>query len=72
MKTLLAALAAAALTISAVQAAELADVDTDGNGMVSMEEAKAAMPDLTEEAFNDADGDEDGELNAEELAKLSQ
>jgi Ca2+-binding EF-hand superfamily protein len=72
MKTLLAALAAAALTISAAQAAELSEVDTDGNGTVSMEEAKAAMPDMTEEAFKAADADESGELNEEELAKLSE
>ena len=72
MKTLLAALAAAALTISAAQAAELSEVDTDGNGTVSMEEAKAAMPDITEEAFKAADADESGELNEEELANLSE
>ena len=70
MKKLLAALAVSAFAISAVQAAEWGDVDADANGMITMEEAKAMMPDLSADAFKAADSDGDGTLNAEEFAKL--
>lgn len=70
MKKFIAALGISALAITAAQAAELTEIDTDANGMISMEEAKAAMPDLSEEAFSGADADGDGSLNAEELASL--
>jgi hypothetical protein len=36
-----------------------------------MEEAVAAMPDLTEDAFAAADTDADGSLNADEFAAMS-
>ena len=62
------ALALAALSAFTVAAsAETAVVDTDGNGAYSMEELKAAYPDLTEEAFKAADVDADGALSADEL-----
>ena len=70
MNRLLAVLAVSILSVTAVQAAEFADVDTDGDGMVAMEEAKAAMPDLSEDAFNEADADGDESLNEEEFAAL--
>jgi hypothetical protein len=41
--------------------------DTDGDGVYSMEEMKAAFPDLTEDAFTAADTNEDGKLDAAEL-----
>ncbi len=72
MKKLLAIIAASMLTVAAAQAAEFAEVDGDGDGMVSMEEAKAAMPDLSDEAFSGADSDGDGSLNEEEFASLSE
>ena len=71
MRKLLAVVAATLLTISAAQAAEFAEVDGDSDGMVSMEEAQAAMPDLSEEKFTAADADGDGSLNAEEFASLN-
>ena len=63
------ALAFAALSaFSAVAAqAETAVTDTDGNGLFSMEELKAAFPDLTDEVFKAADTDADGALSADEL-----
>ena len=70
MKKLLATLAVSLFAITAAQAAELADLDKDADGMVSMEEAKAMMPDLSDEKFKAADADGDGKLNAEELAAL--
>jgi opacity protein-like surface antigen len=72
MKKILAALAISLLATTAAQAADMAAVDTDGNGTVSMEEAKAAMPDMTDEAFTAADANGDGQLDADEFAKLAQ
>jgi Ca2+-binding EF-hand superfamily protein len=60
------------LAATAAHTAEIGDVDTDANGTVSMEELSAAMPDTTEDAFNAADADGDGELNADEFATLAQ
>lgn len=63
------ALALAAISALAVSQAQAQTVvtDTDGNGAYSMEELKAAFPDLTEEAFKAADVDADGALSADEL-----
>jgi hypothetical protein len=62
------------LTLSAISAfavaqahAETMVADTDGNGDYSMEELKAAFPDLTEEVFKAADTDGNGALSADEL-----
>ena len=72
MKKILAALAVSVMAVSAAQAAEMSAVDTDANGTVSMEEAKAAMPDLADDAFKAADANADGQLDADEFAKLAQ
>ncbi len=72
MKKILAALAISLLATTAAQAAELAEVDTDANGTVSMEEAKAAMPDMADDAFTAADANADGQLDADEFAKIAQ
>ena len=64
---------AAALVVATAAFAEgldLATIDADKNGAVSMEELKAAMPDVTEDAFKAADKDASGDLNAEELATV--
>jgi hypothetical protein len=54
--------------LAAAQAfAETAITDTDGSGTYSMEELKAAFPDLTEEAFGEADANSDGQVDADEL-----
>ncbi|NNE82172.1 MAG: EF-hand domain-containing protein [Silicimonas sp.] len=42
--------------------------DTDGDGVYSMEELKAAYPEITDEAFEEADLNADGAIDAEELA----
>lgn len=65
LRTSLTALAALALTTSPIWAQS---ADTDGDGMVSFEEASAAMPDMTEETFSAADANGDGMLDAEEIA----
>lgn len=43
-------------------------LDTDGDGMVSLAEAQAVYPDVTEDDFNQADMDADGFLNETELS----
>ena len=49
---------------------DFAVVDSDSNGMVSMEEATAAGWAWSEDDFNAADKDADGSLNAEEFIKI--
>lgn len=70
MKKIFAILMATGLMTSAALAAEFTEVDADKSGAVSMDEAKAAMPELTAEAFNAADADRNGELSAEEFANI--
>ena len=54
--------------LAAAQAfADTAIEDTDGNGTYSMEELTAAFPDLTAEAFGEADANGDGQVDADEL-----
>ena len=46
------------------------DVDTDGNGELSLSELQVAWPDLTEAEFTGADIDASGGISASELAGL--
>ncbi|MFV0336107.1 MAG: EF-hand domain-containing protein [Tropicimonas sp.] len=57
-------LAASALTAQAQGMVE----DTDGDGVYSMEELKAAYADLTDETFAAMDANGDGGVDADELA----
>lgn len=67
MKKLVLALATIS-SFAAVQAnAQTVVTDTDGNGTYSMEELKAAYPDLTEETFTAVDANADGAVDADEL-----
>ncbi|MCC1492687.1 hypothetical protein [Cognatishimia sp. F0-27] len=43
-------------------------LDGDGDGMVTLEELQAVHPDVTSDAFMQADTDGDAMLSAEELA----
>lgn len=52
-------------------AADFATVDADGSGGVSLSEAVAVLPNLTEDAFKTADADASGELSMEEYTALS-
>lgn len=51
-------------------ATDFATVDADASGGISLVEAQAAWPDLTEEAFTAADIDANGELSLEEYDAL--
>ncbi|MBL1406113.1 MAG: calmodulin [Hyphomicrobiales bacterium] len=70
MKKIILALAITGLSFTSAFAEELdfAKIDTDGDGLVSIEETQAAGLPLTLELFSEADKDQDGKLNAEELA----
>ncbi|MEO9873972.1 MAG: hypothetical protein ABJM26_18720 [Anderseniella sp.] len=70
MKKLLAIILATGFASTAALAADFTAVDADQNGSVTMDEAKAAMPELSEDAFKAADGDQNGELSADEFAAI--
>lgn len=53
-------------------AADFATADADGDGKLTMEEAKVMIPDLTAEEFESADEDGDGMLSAEEAQGLQE
>ena len=70
MRKALLALAVSTFAVTSALAVELTEIDADNNGVISMEEAKVAMPNLSQEDFTAADVDGDGSLNAEELGGL--
>lgn len=51
-------------------ATDFASVDLDANGSISLTEAQAIWPDLTQEAFTAADTDGNGELSQAEFEAL--
>jgi hypothetical protein len=67
MKILNIATVMAVLATSAAYAQTLVE-DTDGDGVYSMEELMVVYPALTEDVFGAIDANEDGAVDAEELA----
>lgn len=67
----IATLTAAAFGASLLAAPVLAqaEMDTNADGMYSMEELMASFPDMTQETFTTADANGDGQIDAEELAQ---
>jgi len=63
--------AAAALTAGAALADTFEQADADGDGAVTLTEARAMMPDLTVQAFVNADADGDGGLDPAEFDTLA-
>ena len=71
MKKLLIAAALAGLISPAfAQMPPYVDMDTNGDGFVSPEEAKAKIPGMTDDWWKKADANADGKLTAEEFAKM--
>ncbi len=58
---------AVALSGTAAFAQSMAEMDADGDGVLSMAEVQALFPEVTEDAFASADTDGDGVLNEAEL-----
>ncbi len=69
MKTIYMRLATiAVLATSTTAAVAQAELDADGDGVLSYAEMIIGYPDLTEEAFVAMDTNEDGVVDADELA----
>lgn len=66
MKTVL--IATSSLFIATASFAALANVDTDGDGVVSYTEMLAAFPSLTEDGFSAVDANGDGVVDEVEYA----
>lgn len=72
MKTVLVTLAALTMTAAAYAAVpDFSAVDTDGNGEISMDELKAAIPDISPDKVKAADTNGDGQLDQQEYAALT-
>lgn len=61
-------LALAILFGAATIAQAMDPIDADGDGVLNMDEVKAASPDVSEDMFNEADTDNDGVLSVQELS----
>ncbi|MFA5537780.1 MAG: EF-hand domain-containing protein [Gemmobacter sp.] len=57
-----------ALALIGAQAMAQEVVDTDGDGVYSLEELQASYPDLTPEGFASIDANGDGAVDPDELA----
>ena len=73
MKKTILALSAAALALTGTTAIAQYrgaghNADTDGDGTYSMEELKAAFPDMADDVFATVDANGDGAVDADELA----
>ena len=60
------AIAIPALVAAPVLAQDMTTMDTDGDGMLSMEEMQATMPDMTEDTFTQVDTNADGMIDQAE------
>lgn len=67
MKKFLMITAISALGATGAMAGDLTDLDTDGDGLLSLEEVQAEKPEVTEDDFNSYDADGDGFLNEDEF-----
>ncbi|WP_306260105.1 hypothetical protein [Pararhizobium sp. IMCC21322] len=69
--TLFATLFAGASTVAMAQGVEFATVDTDGDGMLSMDEIKTLLPDVPDDQLVAADANGDGMLDEAEYQVLT-
>ena len=58
-------------TAALAAAPSFTDADTDQNGVLSMEEVKAALPEAADEAVTAADVNQDGSIDENEYAALT-
>ncbi len=67
MKKFLMITAISALGATGAMANDLDKLDTDGDGLLSLEEVQAEKPEVTEGEFNSYDADGDSFLNEDEF-----
>ncbi len=60
-------LAAGALATTAFAAGSLTDMDTNGDGLLTVEEVQAVYPEMTAEQFSQIDVNADGAIDDAEL-----
>ena len=65
MKTVV--MATTAMFVASVAMASVAEIDTDGDGVVSFTEMAAAYPTITEDGFAAVDSNGDGVVDGEEM-----
>jgi hypothetical protein len=68
MKTLILGLTAATLATATFAMGNKAELDADGDGMLSFAELLVGYPALTEETYGTMDANADGAIDADELA----
>ncbi len=66
-KFIAAILATGVLATSAFAAGSLADMDTNADGMLTIEEVQAAYPEMTAEQFSAIDTNADGVIDEAEM-----
>ena len=72
MRKLLAATVLSVFAMAATaQAVEYSEADANGDGLVTVDEAKAAMPDASEEIIVAADANGDGVISEAEFEALA-
>ncbi|MEP3346087.1 MAG: hypothetical protein ABJN34_01060 [Litoreibacter sp.] len=71
MKTTLITLTTASM-LATMASAAVADLDTDGDGVVSFTEMLAVYPTITEEGFGAIDTNGDGVVDEEELTAATE
>ena len=71
MKKLLTAFAILLFSTAAWAAPSFAEADTNADGLVSMDEARAALPEMEEAQIVAADVNRDGALSQEEYTTLT-
>lgn len=60
-----------ASTVMAQSAPDFATADANGDGQLTLEEVKAALPDVEDATIVAADANQDGAISAEEYAALT-
>lgn len=67
-KFIAAVIGASALATTAFAAGTLADADTNGDGMLTIEEVQAVYPEVTPDQFSQIDANGDGAVDDAEMS----